>query len=273
MNLSDHLNLLQKIGRDPNKGLSQNFLIDNNSAEKIVRTAGIIPGDPVLEIGPGCGMLTTHLLRAGAHVIAIEKDAVLSQELGRLQTQDKRLHSIQKDFLLFDLKSLLSTSPLKVVANLPYHITTPLFEILLRHGSLFSSFTLMVQKEFADRINLKSNSYLALLFQFHAHPPTSFKVSASCFYPKPQIDSVVLHFDSRPPPLPDSTPLFTLIRHAFQQKRKMIASTLRTYFSHDKIMASLDQAGISHTARPESLSLDQWLSFYAHLQNTLHCVL
>jgi 16S rRNA (adenine1518-N6/adenine1519-N6)-dimethyltransferase len=263
VNLSELLIFLRQIGRRPNRGLSQNFLIDENIALKIVRTAAVSAGDHVLEIGPGPGALTSCLLDAGAKVFAIEKDPVFAEQLSRLGAAD-RLISISGDFLKASLTEL--PSPLKVVANIPYHITTPILEKLFHHSGLFSTLTLMVQKEVAGRMSAshgsKEFSSLALFLQYHAKIAASFPVAASCFYPKPNIDSTVLHLALRPAPLENSAPFFNLVRRGFRQRRKMLRATLRSLIAPELLQKALRGADAPSDARPEALSLEQWLAFY-----------
>ena len=270
MNLADLLAFLHRIDRRPNKGLSQNFLIDQNIVKKIIRTSELSASDPVLEIGPGAGALTSLLLDAGAHVYAIEKDSVLARELERFQTSDQRLHVFTSDILDFNLQSIKQKDrKIKVIANLPYHITTPILEKLLDSRDLFSCLTIMIQTEVAERIlakpGSKAFSSLALFLQFHADCTASFKVPASCFYPRPKVDSTVLRLNLHSPPCVDEKMLFSIIRRAFQQRRKMIASSLRSLYSQDLIQKSLYEASARSDARPEELSLDQWITFYEKL--------
>jgi 16S rRNA (adenine1518-N6/adenine1519-N6)-dimethyltransferase len=274
MNLTELLAFLDRIHRRPNKKLSQNFLIDENIALKIVKTADVSPGDTVLEIGPGPGSLTIALLNAGAHVIAVEKDACLSHELARLKTADHRLTSLHADFLEVDLSLL--PAPLKVVANLPYHITTPILEKLLEARERLTTLTLMVQDEVATRMAASSGSKdyssFSLFIQFHTEITASFKVVASCFYPKPKVDSRVIQLTLRPPPLENSEPFFKVMRRSFQQRRKMLRSSLQSLYPAALIEQSLLAIGAKADARPEALTLDEWISFYKTLaenKNTL----
>jgi 16S rRNA (adenine1518-N6/adenine1519-N6)-dimethyltransferase len=267
VNLSELLLFLQRIGRRPNRRLSQNFLIDKNIVLKIVGTAAVVPGDYVLEIGSGPGALTSCLLDAGANVFAIERDPVFARELSRLQTPDERLFTISGDVLEVSFSKL--PAPMKVVANLPYHITTPILEKLLKARHLFSTLTIMVQSEVADRIaasaGSKDFSSLSLFVQFHTRIITSFKVASSCFYPKPKVDSKVVHLAMRTPPLEDSALFFDLIHRGFQQRRKMLRVSLQTYYPADILEQALLAAGAASNSRPEALSLDQWLAFYRFL--------
>lgn len=273
MNLSELFFFLEKIGRQPKKGLSQNFLIEKNIVTKILSIAEIQPNDSVLEIGPGPGALTKALLDAGAQVLAIEKDRLLSCELERFQTEDRRLTSQCADFLDFDLNRL--KPKFKVVANLPYSITTPILEKLLSRHDLFSSFTIMVQKEVAQRMIAKSGSKnfssLSLFIQFYTTYHDSFAVSSSCFYPRPNVDSTVIRFDLRDELfLENPKPFFTLARRAFQQRRKMMTTSLKELYPAQIIQEALTHAGSRVDARPESLSLEQWVLFYKMISANLN---
>ena len=271
MNQSELLLFLDHLGQRPNKRLSQNFLIDQNMAAKIVRTADLHSEDSVLEIGPGAGALTSLLLKTGAKVFAVEKDLGLAKALSRLQTQDNRLSIFCMDFLDFDFAALLPHVPLKVIANLPYHITTPILEKLLNAHSLFSSFTIMVQNEMASRILASSGSKecssLSIFLPFYSQPTASFKVPASCFYPRPKVDSKVLRLDLREPPLKSEvSAFFTTVRRAFQQRRKKISSSLSALYSPSELEDAFSKAKIPSNARPEDLSLEQWVSLFSHLK-------
>jgi 16S rRNA (adenine1518-N6/adenine1519-N6)-dimethyltransferase len=251
---------LSQIDALPQKGLSQNFLIDANIVRKIVSVAGIAKGDHVLEIGSGPGALTQALLDAGASVIAIEKDRRLANALPRLQ-QDGRLNVIEGDFFDLPLKDLLKDRlPCKVVANLPYHIASPILERLCEHSSLFSSAFLMVQKEMAERIVAKSGtkqiSSFTIFLKTYSHPSIALKVSRHCFYPEPKVDSCVIRLDFHEPPMPDPKPFLKMVRRAFQQRRKMLRSTLS--------IQSDDFASL----RPEALSFEQWLLLFGRINES-----
>jgi len=269
VNQSDILQFLEAVGRRPNRALSQNFLVDENIALKIVRTADVSASDAVLEIGPGPGSLTVLLLEAGARVFAVEKDQVFAKELSRFQTTDKRLFPFESDILKFDLSGL--PTPMKVVANLPYHITTPILEMLFENRSRFTTLTLMVQTELAERMHasagMKAFGSLSLFVQFHTERLSSFKVAPSCFYPKPNVDSTVLHLALRSPPIENSASFFALVRRAFQQRRKMLRVSLQEFYESVKIEKALIQADLKADARPEALSLEKWLAFYKFVGN------
>lgn len=256
MILSELIPFLKRVEASPKKSLSQNFLIDANIIRKIVEMAHIQPGDAVLEIGPGPGALTSALLDAGAHVFAIEMDRTFAKELIRFQTPDKRLKVVEADFLKFPLTVLRPT--LKVVANLPYHITAPILEKICQNAHLFSSMTLMVQKEVAIRMGAsagsKDYSPLTVFLQYHASIGKPFLVPASCFYPRPKVDSAVIRLDFQAPPAINPLPL---ARKAFQQRRKMLSTSLGV---PKELLASLD---INPNARPEDLPLNKWVDLAA----------
>lgn len=254
MILSELIPFLNRIQAAPQKKLSQNFLIDPNIIRKITDLAEIYPGDSVLEIGPGPGALTLALLEKKANVFAVEMDPLFAKHLHRYQNGHLRVY--QDDFLKFRMENLPKN--LKVVANLPYHITTPILEKLF--GSSFSSIVVMVQKEVAARMQAKPGTKemgsLSLFVQFYSKIVDSFIVPSTCFYPKPKVDSTVIRLDTTQ--IPETNP-FTLIHPAFQHRRKMLTSSLP--FSKDAIRQALTEIGMRPDARPEMLSLGQWIDF------------
>jgi 16S rRNA (adenine1518-N6/adenine1519-N6)-dimethyltransferase len=266
---SELIAFLEKIGASPKKSLSQNFLIDGNIVRKIVAYAGIKPGENVLEIGPGPGVLTEELLAQESSVFAIEKDRKFAQALHRLQTPDHRLHIFEGDALKTPIDILPPHT--KVVANLPYQITTPLLTRLLPCHEIFSSMTVMVQKEYATRLladaGSENYSSLSIFVQFYSHPSYGFTVEKSCFYPPPQIQSSVVQFIlKKPPKLSSEKAFFDLTRRAFQQRRKMVRSSLKTYYSLTSIERGLEKAGKHPQARPEELSLTDFLILFQEIQ-------
>jgi len=264
---------LDRLGIAPKKGLSQNFLIDGNIVRKIVTTAHVEPGDVVLEIGPGPGSLTEELLQAGAHVLAVEKDRVLAEALQRLQTSDQRLHVFSEDFLLFaledELKKLLQEGKkAKVIANLPYHLTTPILALLVPHHELISSLTVMVQEEvgrrMTARVNTSEYSSFTIFLKFHSLPTYEFNVSRQCFYPAPNVDSGIVSLKLQAPPLTleEQPGFFKITRTAFEHRRKMLRSSLRDLYEPSLITATLHAIGQDPLARPEALSLQDFLNLY-----------
>ena len=260
---------LKSHGMAAKKGLSQNFLIDGNIVHKIVQTAAIAPQDRVLEIGPGPGALTQALLETGANVTAIEMDQGFATALKRLQTEDGRLQVITGDVLTFPMKDFLATlgKKCKVVANLPYHITTPILTQLLPLHEGIDTFTIMVQKEFADRMTAQVGtadySSFTLFLQFYSSVISSFKVSPNCFFPRPKVHSAVVHCQLHPPPLRVGVEaFFQLTRAAFGKRRKMLRSSLKEHYDAEKVEKALGQMGRLPTTRPEELALIDFISLY-----------
>jgi 16S rRNA (adenine1518-N6/adenine1519-N6)-dimethyltransferase len=263
---------LEELGIDAKKGLSQNFLIDGNILRKTVRAADILPHDHVIEIGPGPGALTECLLDAGAEVTAIEIDRTFARALQRLQSDQTPLHILCEDFLKFSLEEYLPTigKKVKVVANLPYHITTPILTKLLPLCHAIESVTVMVQKEFARRMTASPGSpdygSFSVFTAFYSHPTYCFTVEPTCFYPQPNVQSAVVHCQLHPSLLRSNTEaFFELTRTAFQQRRKMLRTSLKLLYSAEAIERALAEMGISTTARPEELSLKEFLTLFDKL--------
>ncbi|HAZ15406.1 MAG: ribosomal RNA small subunit methyltransferase A [Chlamydiae bacterium GWC2_50_10] len=265
-----HSHLLN-LGAFPKKRLSQNFLIDGNILQKIVHTAKIEKGDCILEIGPGPGALTEALLKRGARVLAVEKDPLF---VPSLQNRFPQACIMQGDFLKLSFSDLFQekTSPWKVVANLPYHLTTP---ILVRLLSLFpevDTLTLMVQKEVGERLvaapKTKAYSRLTLFTHFYSEPKFCFSVSPGSFYPKPSVSSCVMHLTLKSPPKVSSEKgLFEMIGKAFQQRRKMLRTSLKTLFSTVRVERALHALCLPETARPEELSLREFIALFEDIRH------
>jgi 16S rRNA (adenine1518-N6/adenine1519-N6)-dimethyltransferase len=268
---SELQHFLKERGAFPKKGLSQNFLIDGNIIRKIIELAAVKPGDFVIEIGPGPGALTQLLLERGAHVLAIEIDSLFARELSRLQTEDKRLEILCSDALTVPYENILKGRSGKVVANLPYHITTPLLVELLPLYPHIESLTLMVQQEFAKRmyaqVGTSDYSSLTLLVGFYAEVVNHFVVGPNCFYPKPSVHSSVVHCQLKPPALTkEREAFFRLTRTAFQHRRKMLRAALRELYAPQSVEQALTTLGVSSTARPEELSLYQFIDLFRLLR-------
>ena len=258
---------LRELGIHAKSGLSQNFLIDGNIIEKIVQTADVGPEDFIIEIGPGPGALTEALLERGASVTAIEMDTVFADALKRLQTKDQRLQVINADILKFPLADFLQGKKCKVVANLPYHITTPILVILLPLHQWVDSLTIMVQKEFADRMiaaeGTEGYSSFSVFLQFYSTIEDSFIVSPNCFFPRPKVHSSVVHCKLHPPLLKQNTEaFFQLTRTAFGQRRKMLRSSLKGLYGAMNIEHALLKIGHPITERPEELSIAEFISLF-----------
>ncbi len=258
---------LEEIHASPKKHLSQNFLTDGNILRKIVQTAGIAPGANVLEIGPGPGALTECLLQAGASVTAVEKDSVLAGALQRLETIGP-LRVIESDIMEVQLDSIIHT-PTKVIANLPYHLTSPILGLIVPRSDLFSSVHVMVQDEVARRMTAeagsKDYSSLTVFLQYYSKPVYSFFVGRKCFYPAPKVDSAVVSlYLKTPDPTIHADDFLKLVHTAFGQRRKMVRSSLKHYLGIENIEKVLEECGIAGTARPEELALPEWISLYKH---------
>lgn len=263
---------LEGLGVHPKKGLSQNFLIDGNILRKIAATAHVEPGDIVVEVGPGPGSLTEELLSRGAHVIAVEKDPVFAQALSRLKSPFHSLEVHCDDILLFPIEKALQ--PLlkedkrgKVIANLPYHLTTPITALFVEQRHLFSTLVLMVQEEVARRFvaQPKTSAYssFTVFLNFYSTPRYAFTVNRQCFFPSPKVDSAIVVLELKePPPVADRDAFFKLTRTAFQHRRKMLRGSLKELYPPQNVEAALQQIGQSPLARPEELSLDDFLKLF-----------
>lgn len=269
---SELIAFLNSLGIAPKKGLSQNFLIDGNIIRKIVEKSQIEPGDIILEIGPGPGALTEALLDAGAHVIAVDKDTVLSKALERLQTPERSLNIYCEDILTFPLEKTLlphlkDGKKAKVIANLPYHLTTPILVQLVPMRHVFSSLTVMVQEEVARRFTAKAREAdygsFSVFLSFYTAPFYEFFVSRNCFYPSPRVDSAVVRLDLKEPPAVDNIEaFFKMTRTSFSHRRKMLRGALKEIYEPAAVMEALKEIGQNPLARPEELSLEKFLALY-----------
>ena len=231
---------LKQHGISPRKSLSQNFLVDRNIIEKLIEH--VKPGDRVLEIGPGAGAITELLRERGAEVFPIEKDERLVAAIG----------AIPGDILDYDLDTL--PAPLKVISNLPYQIASPILTRLVPRRDTFERITVLVQEEVARRYTASPGSKLyssiTVFLQFYAEVKWVAKVKRNAFWPVPNVDSAIIDIIPKAPPPVDADRFFAMVRTAFNQRRKMIRSTL----------------GVDVSARPETLSLNDWLDLFAALE-------
>jgi len=265
---------LNELGLNPKKGLSQNFLIDGNIIRKIASTATAARGDVVLEIGPGPGSLTEELLRQGAHVIAVEKDAVLAKALERLREEGRQLDVYSEDIMKFPVREVLTEKAqgkkVKLVANLPYHLTTPIIAALVPMNDLFSSLVVMVQDEVARRFTAvpgtSEYSSFTVFLNFYCKPKYAFQVSKNCFYPIPNVQSAIVVLELKDPPKVSNVDrFFELTRTAFEHRRKMLRGSLKELYESAKVTEALEKLGLNPLARPEELSLDQFLKLFEEL--------
>ena len=238
------------------KSLGQHFLIDENILEQIVEIAEVGPGDVVLEIGAGVGNLTAYLSRKASKVVAIEVDSRLVQIFKKNVSKDADVELFVEDALRFDYRKNLSdlTNRIKVVANLPYLISTPLLFLLIENRDLFSSFTLMLQKEVADRLaavpGTKTYGALTVNASLFADVSAKLDIPPNMFYPRPKVSSRVVKIDilSSPRVSIDNHGVFKqVVNAAFNQRRKMLSNSLKAFGS---------QAGINTTELLKSLDID-----------------
>lgn len=273
-NPQETIAVLQKYGFNFQKKFGQNFLIDTHVLEKIVRAAEITKEDLVLEIGPGIGTLTQYLCEAAGKVIAVEIDRNLIPILTEdtLSAYDN-VTVINEDVLKLDIKEIAEREnggrPIKVVANLPYYITTPIIMGLFESHVPLASITVMVQKEVADRMQAppggKDYGALSLAVQYYAEPYIAANVPANCFMPRPNVGSAVIRLmlhEKPPVEVTDEALLFKLIRASFAQRRKTLVNGLTNSpelsFSKEEVSAVLEQCGFSLTVRGETLTLAEF---------------
>lgn len=261
---------LDSIEAAPKKRLSQNFLIDGNIVRKVIAEASIAKGDFVLEIGPGPGALTEALVETGAHVLAIEKDSLFASHLQRFDRSAQHLEVICDDILNIELPK--APEKIKIIGNLPYHITTPILtKFLTDYHDRISSLTFMVQEEVAQRIAAapKTSEYgsLTVFLNFYADVSYAFKVSKNCFYPSPSVDSAIISLKPKKvPPNFEIDKFFEITRKAFQMRRKTLKKSLKELYTEEHIIHALETCGLTVFTRPEELSTEQFINFFKHLQ-------
>ncbi len=257
---------LKAAGLRARHRLSQNFLADTDVLDAILAEAGPGPGRRVLEIGPGLGLLTGGLLASGAAVTAVELDRGLAAFLADRFGDDQALRLIEGDALDQDLVHLVEP-PYDVVANLPYHITSPILHALLGQPPRPERLVLMVQREVAERIAAPPGkmSYLSVFVQYHASVRIAMAVPAAAFEPEPAVESAVIVVqpfadDDRLGP-EDEDELWRLVQAAFRERRKMIHNVLSRQLPLDagRVMAALETAGIAPDRRPQTLAVGEWL--------------
>lgn len=281
-NPTNTIAVLNRYGFSFQKKFGQNFLIDENVVEKIVREAGVTKDDFVLEIGPGIGTMTQILCENAREVVAVEID----DKLIPILTEDTlswydNVTVIHEDILKLDIVKLAQErnggKPIKVVANLPYYITTPIIMGLFESHVPLDSITIMVQKEVADRMQVgpgtKDYGALSLAVQYYAKPKILLNVPASCFMPRPNVDSAVIQLTryAKPPvEVNDEHLMFKLIRASFNQRRKTMTNSVgnspELSIAKEEMAEALVQCGLPATVRGEALTLAQ----FAQLANILH---
>lgn len=273
--------VLQKYGFNFQKKFGQNFLIDGRILDQIMDAAEITEDDCVLEIGPGIGTMTQLLCERARHVVAVEIDSNLIPILEDTLSSYSNVTVIHGDILKVDIQALVDEynegKPIKVVANLPYYITTPIIMGLFEIHVPLKSITIMVQKEVADRMKVgpgtKDYGALSLAVQYYAEPKVMVHVPANCFMPRPNVDSTVIRLtrhDHQIVDVEDEKYLFAVIRASFNQRRKTLANGLTNAgnlgVTREMVQETLEEMGQSATVRGEQLSLEQ----FADLSNRLY---
>ncbi len=264
---------LQKYNFNFQKKYGQNFLIDTHVLDKIIRESKIDKDDFVLEIGPGIGTMTQYLCESAGRVVAVEIDKNLIPILHETLKEYDNVEIINEDILKLDLMSLIRQNgiqkPMKVVANLPYYITTPIIMGLLEKHMPIESMTVMVQKEVAERMQagpgIKDYGALSLAVQYYTRPQIVANVPPNCFMPRPKVGSAVIRLTRhKKPPVEtkDEQLMFRLIRASFNQRRKTLANGLSNagnlHFTKDQIQRAILELGEPAAVRGETLTLEQF---------------
>ncbi len=275
------IEILQKYNFNFQKKYGQNFLIDTKVLDRIVAAADITGEDCVLEIGPGIGTMTQYLAENAREVIAVEIDKNLIPILEDTLCGYDNVTVINEDVLKLDIRGLAEErnggNPIKVVANLPYYITTPIIMGLFESHVPLKSITVMVQKEVADRMQVgpgtKDYGALSLAVQYYAKPEVVANVPPNCFIPRPNVGSAVIRltrYEVPPVSVEDETKLFSLIRASFNQRRKTLANGLCNApdlgLSREQVAGALEKMGLPPAIRGEALTLGQ----FAELSNLLY---
>ena len=272
-NPQNTIEVLQKYNFSFQKKFGQNFLIDTHVLDKIIQSANITEDDMVLEIGPGIGTMTQYLAQAAGKVIAVEIDKNLIPILEDTLSGYDNVRVINEDVLKLDLKKLADEEnngkPVKVVANLPYYITTPIIMGLFENEVPVESITVMVQKEVADRMQTgpgnKDYGALSLAVQYYADPYIVANVPPNCFMPRPKVGSAVIRLtchQEKPVQVKDEKLMFNIIRASFNQRRKTLANGLKNAatleLTKEEVEAAIDALGKGASVRGETLTLEEF---------------
>ena len=274
------IEVLQKYNFNFQKKFGQNFLIDTTVLDRIISSAEITKEDCVLEIGPGIGTMTQYLAESAREVVAVEIDKVLIPILEDTLSAYDNVTVINDDILKVDINKIVREKndgkPIKVVANLPYYITTPIIMGLFESHVPLKSITIMVQKEVADRMQVgpgtKDYGALSLAVQYYAKPQIVANVPPNCFIPRPNVGSAVIRltrYDEPPVQVNDESRMFALIRASFNQRRKTLVNGLTNaselHVTKEQVLAALEEMGLPATVRGETFTLEQ----FALLSNLL----
>ncbi|WP_297420254.1 16S rRNA (adenine(1518)-N(6)/adenine(1519)-N(6))-dimethyltransferase RsmA [Clostridium sp.] len=259
--------LVKKYNFKFSKSLGQNFLVDDSVLRDIVNGADVNNEDFIIEIGPGVGTLTAQLLMKAKKVTSIELDndliPILKEELG----ENENFQLIHKDALKVDFNELIGDEKsVKLVANLPYYVTTPIIVKLLKEGYNFKSLTIMIQKEVAERINAEPNckeyGSLSVLVQYYCNTSIIRRVPPTCFMPRPKVESIVIRLDRLEEPRVKTKNvdlMFELVRNGFNMRRKTLWNSAKTLnVSKEKLEEAFEKSGIDPKRRAETLSLEEF---------------
>ncbi|KAI7748618.1 hypothetical protein M8C21_012418 [Ambrosia artemisiifolia] len=275
------LKALNSKGRIPRKSLGQHYMLNGEVNEQLVDAANVGDGDVVLEIGPGTGSLTNVLVESGANVLAIEKDPYMAALVNERFSGTNRVKVIQEDFTRCHLRSHLSSflgsdysegnSYAKVVANIPFNISTDIVKQLLPMGDIFSEVVLLLQEEAALRMvdsSLKTSEYrpINIFINFYSDPEYKFKVPRANFFPQPKVDAAVVVFRLKQaagyPQVSSIKSFFSMVNSAFNGKRKMLRKTLQHIKPSSEIEEALVNVGLAATSRPEELTLEDFVKLH-----------
>lgn len=256
---------LDRLGITPKKSLGQNFLHDPNMLEKIVELAQLQPGAAVLEIGPGTGNLTRLLAREAAHLVAVELDDRLVPLLREAFADQPHVEIVHADILALNAAELMNHTPYKVVANLPYYITSAILRHLLEASQRPQRLVITVQREVAERIVAEPGemSILAVSVQFYGRAEIALRLNPALFWPRPEVESAVVCIDVFDQPtvdVPDRALFFRIVRAGFSQKRKQLRNALSGGLQISKAEADalLLTGDVNPQRRAETLSLTEW---------------
>lgn len=272
-NPKNTIEIIQKYEFMFQKKFGQNFLIDTHVLDKIISSAGVTKDDCVLEIGPGIGTMTQYLAENAGQVVAVEIDKNLIPILGETLAEYDNVTVINEDILKVDIQAIADQyndgRPIKVVANLPYYITTPIIMGLFESGVPIDNITVMVQKEVADRMKegpgSKDYGALSLAVQYYAEPEIVANVPPNCFIPRPNVGSAVIRLTRHkkmPVQVKNPELMFRIIRASFNQRRKTLQNGLNNSpelpYSKEKVAAAIERMGLPASVRGEALSLAQF---------------
>ncbi|XP_027108233.1 ribosomal RNA small subunit methyltransferase, chloroplastic isoform X1 [Coffea arabica] len=275
------LKALNSKGRFPRRSLGQHYMLNGSINEQLVGAADVKEGDVVLEIGPGTGSLTNVLVNVGAAVLAIEKDPYMAALVRERFANTNRVKVLQEDFtrchirshmsLIMEGRSFVESQRAKVVANIPFNISTDVVKQLLPMGDMFSEVVLLLQEEAALRLvdpSLRSSEYrpINIFVNFYSDPEYKFKVPRTNFFPQPKVDAAVVAFRLKQaldyPRVSSTKSFFSMVNSAFNGKRKMLRKTLQHICPPTEIEAALSEVGFQTTSRPEELALEDFVKLH-----------